>query len=60
MDLRPVATCSCVKCQILMKEAPTGSDWFTPPGIRVDRSVAATLWHDRKAPERPPSYDDKL
>jgi enoyl-CoA hydratase/3-hydroxyacyl-CoA dehydrogenase len=37
-----------VKCQRLMKDAPTGSAWFTPPAILEE--VGNGLWHDRKNP----------
>ncbi len=46
-----------VKCLNLMKEAPTGSDWFTPP--EKFREQANTPWHDRKNPQDG-SYDDAL
>lgn len=46
-----------VKCQKLMKEAPTGSDWFTPPAIL--EKVGNDAWHDRKNP-LDPSYDAAL
>jgi enoyl-CoA hydratase / 3-hydroxyacyl-CoA dehydrogenase len=45
------------KCQVLMQEAPTGSDWFTPPPILEERGSDA--WRDRKAPADS-SYDDAL
>ena len=38
-------------CMILMKEAPTGSDWFTPPPIFKEQ--ANKPWHDRKNPGDP-------
>lgn len=36
------------KCQVLMQEADTGTDWFAPPAILEQRGN--NLWHDRKAP----------
>jgi enoyl-CoA hydratase/3-hydroxyacyl-CoA dehydrogenase len=36
------------KCQLLMQEADTGSEWFAPPAILEERGNG--LWHDRKAP----------
>jgi enoyl-CoA hydratase/3-hydroxyacyl-CoA dehydrogenase len=44
-------------CLELMKDAPTGSDWFTPPPIF--RTQANTPWHDRKNPGDP-SHDEAL
>jgi len=46
-----------VHCQHLMKDAPTGSEWFTPPNILKERG--SSLWHDRKKPGDP-SYDQAL
>ena len=46
-----------VKCQNLMKEAETGSDWFAPPPIFSEQ--ANTPWHDRKNPG-PSDYDKAL
>jgi enoyl-CoA hydratase / 3-hydroxyacyl-CoA dehydrogenase len=42
-----------VKCQLLMKDAPTGSAWFSPPAILEQKGNAA--WHDRKSPGDPRS-----
>ena len=44
-----------VHCQELMKNAPTGTEWFSPPKILSEQGD--TLWHDRKKPSDP-SYDD--
>jgi len=46
-----------VHCLQLMKDAPTGSDWFTPPAILGKRGTDA--WIDKKNPGDA-SYDDKL
>lgn len=46
-----------IKCQKLMLEAPTGTDWFTPPNIL--ETVGNDLWHDRKNP-LDASYDAAL
>jgi len=46
-----------VKCLDLMKEADTGSDWFTPPPIFTEQ--AGTPWHDRKNPGNP-EFDEAL
>lgn len=40
-----------VKCQLLMKGAATGSDWFAPPPILQQKGNGA--WHDRKSPGDP-------
>ena len=40
-----------------MREAPTGSEWFTPPAILVRQ--ANTPWLDPKRPEDP-RYDEAL
>lgn len=45
------------KCQVLMQEAPTGSDWFAPPPILKEKGNDA--WRDRKSPEDA-SYDEAL
>jgi enoyl-CoA hydratase/3-hydroxyacyl-CoA dehydrogenase len=44
-------------CQVLMQEAPTGSEWFTPPKILETKGNDA--WHDRKKPGDP-SHDEAL
>ena len=44
-------------CQILMKDWPTGSAWFTPPAILEKRG--SQLWHDSKKPGDP-AADDAL
>jgi enoyl-CoA hydratase/3-hydroxyacyl-CoA dehydrogenase len=46
-----------VKCLNLMKDAPTGGEWFTPPAKFSEQ--ANTPWHDRKKP-LDASYDDDL
>jgi len=46
-----------VKCLKLMKEAPTGSEWFTPP--EVFSTQANTPWLDHKNPGDP-SYSPGL
>ncbi|MBW2456716.1 MAG: enoyl-CoA hydratase/isomerase family protein, partial [Deltaproteobacteria bacterium] len=46
-----------VHCLELMKGAPTGSDWFTPPAILGKRGT--DLWIDKKNPGDA-TYDDKL
>jgi enoyl-CoA hydratase/3-hydroxyacyl-CoA dehydrogenase len=46
-----------VHCMELMKEAPTGSDWFTPPPIFTKQ--ANTPWHDHKNPGDP-THDEGL
>ncbi|MBW2525430.1 MAG: 3-hydroxyacyl-CoA dehydrogenase/enoyl-CoA hydratase family protein [Deltaproteobacteria bacterium] len=46
-----------IKCLTLMKKAPTGSDWFTPPAIFEKQGL--TPWHDRKSPGDP-SHDEAL
>jgi enoyl-CoA hydratase / 3-hydroxyacyl-CoA dehydrogenase len=46
-----------VKCLDLMKDAPTGSDWFTPP-VKFSEQ-ANTPWHDRKNP-LDATYDEAL
>jgi enoyl-CoA hydratase/3-hydroxyacyl-CoA dehydrogenase len=46
-----------VHCLNLMKAAPTGTDWFTPPAILGKRGT--DLWIDKKNPGDA-SYDDKL
>jgi len=46
-----------VKCLNLMKDAPTGGEWFTPPEKFTEQ--ANTPWHDRKNP-LDASYDDDL
>jgi enoyl-CoA hydratase/3-hydroxyacyl-CoA dehydrogenase len=46
-----------VHCLELMKEAPTGGDWFTPPPIFTKQGT--TPWHDRKKPGDP-SHDEAL
>jgi len=38
-------------CQLLMKDWPTGSEWFTPPAILEKRGAQA--WHDPKSPGNP-------
>lgn len=45
------------KCQLLMKEAATGGDWFAPPPILQKRGNA--LWLDPKAP-RSRAHDETL
>ncbi len=45
------------KCQLLMKEADTGSDWFTPPPSLAKRGNER--WHDRRNPGDS-SYDKAL
>ena len=42
-------------CQLLMQEAPTGTDWFKAPEILVKQGNNA--WHDRKNPGDP-SHDE--
>jgi enoyl-CoA hydratase/3-hydroxyacyl-CoA dehydrogenase len=39
------------KCQLLMKNADTGSEWFTPPPIL--ETQGNELWFDRKSPVDP-------
>lgn len=46
-----------VHCQELMKDAPTGSEWFTPPKNLTTKGTEP--WHDRKAPGDP-SHDEAL
>lgn len=46
-----------VHCMELMKEAPTGGDWFTPPPIFTTQ--ANTPWHDRSHPGDP-THDESL
>jgi enoyl-CoA hydratase/3-hydroxyacyl-CoA dehydrogenase len=46
-----------VHCLDLMKEAPTGSEWFTPPPIFTEQ--ANKPWHDRKNPGDP-THDEAL
>jgi enoyl-CoA hydratase/3-hydroxyacyl-CoA dehydrogenase len=46
-----------VKCLNLMKEAPTGSDWFAPPPIFTKQGN--TPWHDPAQPGDS-SYDEAL
>ncbi len=46
-----------VHCQVLMKEAKTGTDWLAPPAILSERGSDA--WHDRKNPGDP-SHDEAL
>jgi enoyl-CoA hydratase/3-hydroxyacyl-CoA dehydrogenase len=46
-----------VKCLKLMKEAPTGSEWFAPPA--VFSTQANTPWLDHKNPGDP-SYSPEL
>ena len=46
-----------VHCQELMREAPTGSDWFAPPALLSEQGNQA--WHDRKNP-CDARYDEKL
>jgi enoyl-CoA hydratase/3-hydroxyacyl-CoA dehydrogenase len=46
-----------VHCMELMKAAPTGGDWFTPPPIFT--KVGNDAWHDRKNPGDP-THDDAL
>lgn len=46
-----------VKCQKLMQEADTGTDWFAPPAILSEKGN--DLWHDRSNPGDP-TYDDAL
>ncbi|MCA9554586.1 MAG: 3-hydroxyacyl-CoA dehydrogenase/enoyl-CoA hydratase family protein [Myxococcales bacterium] len=46
-----------VKCQRLMMDAPTGSDWFKPPVIL--ETIGNGNWHDRKNPGDP-GYDAAL
>jgi enoyl-CoA hydratase/3-hydroxyacyl-CoA dehydrogenase len=43
------------KCQVLMQEADTGTDWFAPPTSLKKRGNDA--WHDRKKPGDS-TYDD--
>ena len=38
-------------CQLLMKEGPAGTEWFTPPAALLSRGNA--LWHDPKSPSDP-------
>lgn len=45
------------KCQLLMRDAETGTPWFTPPAILSKQGDAP--WHDRKKPGDP-SHDDAL
>ncbi len=42
-------------CQLLMQEAPTGTDWFKAPEILAKQGNNA--WHDRKNPGDP-SHDE--
>jgi enoyl-CoA hydratase/3-hydroxyacyl-CoA dehydrogenase len=44
-------------CLELMKDAPTGTDWFAPPPIFAKQ--ANTPWHDRAKPADP-SHDEAL
>jgi enoyl-CoA hydratase/3-hydroxyacyl-CoA dehydrogenase len=44
-------------CQLLMKDGPTGSAWFTPPPILEKRGAQA--WHDPKSPASG-AVDDSL
>jgi enoyl-CoA hydratase/3-hydroxyacyl-CoA dehydrogenase len=46
-----------VHCLDLMKEAPTGSEWFTPPPIFTEQGNKP--WHDRAKPGDP-THDDAL
>jgi enoyl-CoA hydratase/carnithine racemase len=46
-----------VHCLDLMKDAPTGSSWFTPPPSFTTQ--ANTPWHDRKNPGDP-THDEAL
>ncbi len=46
-----------VHCQELMREAPTGSDWFAPPAILSEQGNQP--WHDRKKPGDA-RYDEAL
>lgn len=46
-----------IKCLNLMKNAPTGTEWFTPPAIFEKQGL--TPWHDRKSPGDP-SHDEAL
>jgi enoyl-CoA hydratase/3-hydroxyacyl-CoA dehydrogenase len=46
-----------VKCLNMMKEAPTGGEWFTPPEKFSEQGN--TPWHDRKNP-LDASYDEAL
>ncbi|MEK7866209.1 MAG: 3-hydroxyacyl-CoA dehydrogenase/enoyl-CoA hydratase family protein [Planctomycetota bacterium] len=46
-----------VHCMILMKEAPTGTEWFTPPPSLAKQGL--TPWHDRAKPGDP-AHDEAL
>ena len=46
-----------VHCMELMRDAPTGTEWFEPPAILTKQGL--TPWIDRKNPGDP-SYDDSL
>ncbi len=46
-----------VHCLELMRDAPTGSEWFDPPAIFTEQ--ANTPWHDRKNPGDP-AHDEAL
>jgi enoyl-CoA hydratase/3-hydroxyacyl-CoA dehydrogenase len=46
-----------IHCLELMKEAPTGGEWFRPPPIFAKQ--ANTPWHDRKNPGDP-AHDEAL
>ncbi len=46
-----------IHCMELMKEASTGSEWFTPPPIFARQANAP--WHDRKNPGDP-AHDETL
>jgi enoyl-CoA hydratase/3-hydroxyacyl-CoA dehydrogenase len=46
-----------IHCLDLMKEAPTGSDWFTPPAIFATQ--ANDPWHD-PGKKHDPSHDEAL
>ncbi len=40
-----------VHCMVLMKEAPTGTEWFTPPALLAKQGT--TPWHDKAKPGDP-------
>jgi enoyl-CoA hydratase/3-hydroxyacyl-CoA dehydrogenase len=46
-----------IHCMELMKDAPTGGAWFTPPPIFAEQAVKP--WHDRKKPGDP-THDEAL
>ncbi len=46
-----------VHCQELMRQAPTGTEWFAPPAILSEKGDAP--WHDRKNPQSA-AYDAAL